>query len=214
MNISGQTVFIVDDDSSVLRSLSRLVKQAGYEAQTFSSAEQFLETQHAPLSHPACLVLDLTMPGLGGLELQSRLSSGPRACPVIFISGNGNIPTTVRAMKQGAVTFLSKPFDHDELLAAIAEALEKHRGSLADGAQADSIRQRMDSLTDREQEIMAWVITGAMNKQIAAQLGIVEKTVKVHRARVMEKMRIASVAELVRLCAAADFPAASMGPPS
>lgn len=202
------TVFIVDDDASVLRSLARLVRQAGYEAHTFSSAEEFLTTRTTPSSHPACLVVDLTMPGLSGLGLQQKLSASPTSCPVIFISGNGTIQTTVEAMKQGAVTFLSKPFDDEDLLQAIAEALAKHRQVLAHGAQVQAIRERICLLTERERAVMVWVITGALNKQIAGHLGIVEKTVKVHRARVMEKMRVTSVAELVRLCDAAGFAAA------
>ena len=201
------TVFIVDDDASVLRSLARVVRQAGYEARTFPSAEEFLGAPPLP-PQPACLVVDLTMPGIGGLELQRQLAASPAACPVIFISGNGTIPATVQAMKQGAVTFLSKPFDAEELLQAIAEAVAKHRRLLDANAQLAVIRRRIASLTDREREVMAWVITGALNKQIAGQLGIVEKTVKVHRARVLEKTGVTSVAELVRLCAAVGFAAA------
>jgi FixJ family two-component response regulator len=208
MNATIPTVFIVDDDVSVLRSLSRVAKQAGYDPLPFSSGEEFIASRTAPLEHPACLVLDLSMPGLGGLELQRKLSAGPASCPVIFISGNGSIPATVTAMKQGAVTFLSKPFDHGDLLQAIDEALDQHRKELTEGIHTRQIRQRIESLTEREREVMAWVITGALNKQIAHQLGIVEKTVKVHRARAMEKMQASSVAELVRLCAAAGFDAA------
>jgi len=202
------TVFIVDDDASVLRSLARVVRLAGYEARTFASAEEFLG--HLPLARvtPFCLVVDLTMPGIGGLELQRQFSDTPAACPVIFISGNGTIPATVQAMKQGALTFLSKPFDDEELLQAIAEALAQHRQSLSASAGLAAIRQRLDRLTDREREVMAWVITGALNKQIADRLGIVEKTVKVHRARVLEKMGVTSVADLVRRCAAVGFAAA------
>ena len=199
------TVFIVDDDASVLRSLARVVRQAGYEARTFASAEEFLGDQPPTQTMPACLVLDLTMPGIGGLELQRKLAASPAACPVIFISGNGTIPATVQAMKQGAVTFLSKPFDQDDLLQAVREALDQHRLSLSANARLALIRQGIASLTDREREVMQWVITGALNKQIAGQLGIVEKTVKVHRARVLEKMGVTSVAELVRRCAAVGF---------
>jgi FixJ family two-component response regulator len=208
MSAAPPTIFIVDDDASVLRSLSRLLRQADYEPLAFSSAEQFLESQAAPPQHPACLVLDLGMPGLGGLELQRRLSDGPAPCPVIFISGIGDIPSTVEAMKQGAVTFLPKPFDNEDLLRAIAEALEQHRKSLATGARLHAIWSHIRHLTEREREVMAWVITGALNKQIASYLGIAEKTVKVHRARVMEKMHAISVAELVRLCHEAGFQAA------
>jgi FixJ family two-component response regulator len=148
------------------------------------------------------------MPGLSGLELQERFVHSPAACPVIFISGNGNIPSTVQAMRQGAVTFLTKPFDNDDLLRAIAEALEKHRATLHADAGVRVIQERMNELTDREREVMSWVITGALNKQIADELGIVLKTVKVHRARALEKMQAESVAELVRLCAIVGFAAA------
>ena len=208
MPAAPPTVFIVDDDPSVLRSLARLVRQAAYEPRTFSSAEEFLASQAVSLTQPACLVLDLTMPGLSGLELQQKLTSRPAACPIIFVSGNGTIPDTVQAMKQGAVTFLSKPFDDEELLQALAEAVANHRQSLDANAHLALIRQRFDCLTEREREVMAWVITGALNKQIAGHLGIVEKTVKVHRARVLEKMGVTSVAELVRRCAAVGFAAA------
>lgn len=208
MPSSSPTVFIVDDDPSVGRSLSRLVRSAEMEARTFTSAEEFLQSQSQPLLHPSCLVLDLQMPGLGGLELQQKLSRSPAACPVIFISGNGNIPATVQAMKQGAVTFLTKPFDEKDLLHAISEALAKHGTQLAAGSRVEAIQERIKDLTEREREVMAWVLTGALNKQIAAALGIVEKTVKVHRARVMEKMQVTSVAELVRLCELAGFAAA------
>jgi FixJ family two-component response regulator len=198
----------VDDDPSVRRGLSRLVRSAGMGAQAFASAEEFLESQTVAQDRPACVVVDLQMPGLSGLELQDRLAARPLACPAIFVSGNGDIPSTVQAMKQGAVTFLAKPFNDEDLLRAIAEALERHRILLQSGAQVHAIRQRMSELTDREREVMAWVITGALNKQIASRLSIAEKTVKVHRGRVMEKMQVSSVAELVRLCAAAGFEAA------
>ncbi len=206
MNSFPQTVFIVDDDSSVCRSLSRLVRSAGLEARTFASAEEFLEDARLEaLQRPACLVLDLQMPGIDGLKLQRELSTRPAPWPVIFISGNGDIPLTVQAMKQGAVTFLTKPFEDEDLLQSIFEALEIHRSSLTSATHVNAVRHRMDSLTEREREVMAWVITGALNKQIAGHLGISEKTVKVHRGRVMEKMHIASVAELVRLCETAGF---------
>ena len=199
------TVFIVDDDPSVCRSLSRLMRHAGHEVRTYASAEDFLQVQSKPLRHPTCLVVDLHMPGLSGLELQSALATAPARCPAIFISGNGDIPSTVQAMKQGAVTFLAKPFDTNDLLRAVAEALEKHRAELTADSHVHAIELRMNELTDREREIMAWVITGALNKQIGAELDIVEKTVKVHRSRMLEKMQATSVADLVRLCAAVGF---------
>lgn len=203
MSISSQTVFIVDDDMSVCRSLGRLMRLAGLEARTFSSAEDFLETQTKPLSEPSCLVLDLQMPGLSGLDLQSRMSASEISCPVIFISGNGSIPTSVQAMRQGALTFLPKPFDNEELLRAIAEALDRHRDQLASVSQVSAVQERVKQLSERELEVMSWIITGALNKQIGAALGIAERTVKLHRARVLEKMQSVSVADLVRLCAVA-----------
>ena len=205
---NAPTVYIVDDDGSVRRCLSRIVRHAGLDARDFPSAEEFLTARLDAPAHPACLVLDLHMPGLGGLELQRELAAGPAPCPVIFISGHGDIPATVQAMKQGAVTFLPKPFDDRDLLGAIHEALDRHRALLDAASRTDSLRSRIEALTEREREVMAWVITGALNKQIAAGLGIVEQTVKVHRARVMEKMRVQSVAELVRLCDAAGFQSA------
>jgi FixJ family two-component response regulator len=206
-----ETVYIIDDDSSVRRSLGRLVRDAGYGEETFSSAEEFLAVCPASFSGPACAVVDLQMPGLSGLEMQRRLNErhgGIAPCPLIFISGNGDIPATVEAMRQGAVTFLTKPFDDEDLLSAIAEGLATHRDLLAGTARTEELRTRIATLSPREQEVMAWVITGALNKQIAAELGIVEQTVKVHRARVMEKMGVVSVAELVRRCDAAGFAAA------
>jgi FixJ family two-component response regulator len=202
------TVYIVDDDSSVRRSLSRIVRQAGFDARDFASAEEFLAADRPPAGLPACLLLDLRMPGIGGLELQRELAAGPAPCPVIFISGNGDIPATVQAMKQGALTFLPKPFDHDDLLRSIDEAVSRQRESLAAASRVNAVRERIHSLSGREREVMAWVISGALNKQIAGQLGIVEQTVKVHRARVMEKMQVHSVAELVRLCDLASFESA------
>jgi FixJ family two-component response regulator len=199
------TVFIVDDDASVLKGISRIVRLAGYEAVTHTSAEEFLHQEKLPSLSPCCLVLDLTMPGMGGLDLQQRLIDAGSNCPVIFMSGNGSIPATVQAMKRGAVTFLSKPFDHDDLLQAISEALGKQKSLESQSRRVLEIHQRIQHLTDREREVMGWVIAGMLNKQIAARMGIVEKTVKVHRARVMGKMQTQSVAELTRLCAVADF---------
>lgn len=201
-------VFIVDDDRSLRRSLSRIVRLAGFEPRDFASAEEFLAARPYVTPSPSCLVLDLRMPGIGGLELQRELAAGPAPCPVIFISGNGDIPATVQAMKQGAVTFLPKPFDHDDLLGAVDEALNRQRESMAAASRVGEIRERIESLSLREREVMAWVISGALNKQIAGELGIVEQTVKVHRARVMEKMHVVSVAELVRLCDLAGFKSA------
>ncbi|MBV6500275.1 MAG: Response regulator protein TodT [Prosthecobacter sp.] len=211
MSPATPVVFIVDDDPSICRSLLRLVRQTGFEGHSYGSAEEFIEVQKGPLMRPACLVVDLQMPGLSGLELQQHLQQGAARCPMIFISGNGDIPSTVRAMKHGAVTFLTKPFDNADLLRAIGEALERHRAELSSDRQVRQVRDRMAELTERELQVMSWVITGALNKQIAAELDIVEKTVKVHRARVLEKMQAQSVAELVRLCSLAGFAAATSG---
>lgn len=208
MTLSLPTVFIVDDDPSVCRTLSRLVRLAGMEARVFHSAEEFLQLQTHPSGRASCMVLDLLMPGINGLEFQSALANSPLSCPVIFISGNGDVPVAVQAMRQGAVTFLAKPFDNNDLLGAISEALEKHQALLDSGSHVRAIQERISQLTVREIEVMAWIITGAPNKQIAAKLNIVEKTVKVHRARAIEKMRTSSVAELVRLCATVGFAAA------
>jgi FixJ family two-component response regulator len=205
MNPAIPAVYIVDDDASVRRSLSRLVRQSGMDARAFASAEEYLLSHDKPVQQPACLVVDLTMPGLSGLDLQTELARRSNNRPVIFISGNADIPSTVRAMRQGAVTFLPKPFEPAELLRAIAEALEMCRKQLAADVEINDIAVRVGELTAREREVMSWVITGALNKQIAAELGIVERTVKVHRSRVMEKMQVLSVAELVRLCDAVAF---------
>lgn len=208
MSSPAAVVYIVDDDPSICRSLLRLVRQTGLEGHSYGSAEDFLAAHKSTFTRPTCLVADLQMPGLTGLELQQRLVESPAQCPMIFISGNGDIPSTVKAMKHGAITFLTKPFDTHDLLRAIAEALGKHQAELAADQQLHHVRQCMSELTERELEVMSWVITGAMNKQIAAELNVVEKTVKVHRARVLEKMQAGSVAELVRLCVLVGFEAA------
>lgn len=208
MSSSPPVVYIVDDDPSICRSLLRLVRQAGLEGHSYGSAADFLAAQQAPFTRPTCLVVDLQMPGLTGLDLQQKLAESPAQCPMIFISGNGDIPSTVKAMKQGAVTFLTKPFDTQNLLRAIAEALQLHQSTLAADQQVQHVRDRMTELTERELEVMSWIITGALNKQVAAELNVVEKTVKVHRARVLEKMQAGSIAELVRLCSLVGFAAA------
>jgi FixJ family two-component response regulator len=209
-----ETVYIIDDDPSVRRSLARLVSLAGYREEVFDSGENFLAALPSSFSTPVCVIIDLQMPGIGGLDLQrqlNELNGGTAPCPMVFISGNTDIPATVEAMRQGAVTFLPKPFDDEDLLRAIAEGLVMHRGHLAESERTGEIRARIVSLSPREREVMAWVITGALNKQIAAELGIVEQTVKVHRARVMEKMGVISVAGLVRCCDAVGFETAGAG---
>lgn len=202
------TVYLIDDDASVRRSLARLIRDGGHVIETFASAEEFLASIPGRFVRPACAVVDLQMPGLGGLELQERLFERDRPCSVVFMSGNGSIEATVRAMRGGAVTFLTKPIHDEDLLAAIAEGLADHRRRLSAFLQTDEIRRRIATLSERERETMAWVITGALNKQIAGELDIAERTVKAHRSKVMEKMGVVSVAELVRLCDAVGFPQA------
>jgi FixJ family two-component response regulator len=196
-------IFVVDDDVSVRESLELLILSAGWQPETFESAEEFLERSR--IGGPSCLVLDVTLPNLTGLDLQKRLID--RAdMPVIFITGYGDVPTTVQAMKAGAVEFLTKPFGDDVLLTAISQAIERSRAALAHQAELRALRACHASLTPRERETMALVVSGLLNKQIAARLGISEITVKAHRGRVMRKMRVDSLADLVRIAAALDVP--------
>jgi FixJ family two-component response regulator len=196
-------IFVVDDDVSVRESLELLILSAGWQPEMFESAEEFLERSR--IDGPSCLVLDVTLPNLTGLDLQKRLID--RAdMPVIFITGYGDVPTTVQAMKAGAVEFLTKPFSDDVLLTAIGQAIERSRTALAHQAELRTLRACHASLTPREREIMALVVSGLLNKQIAARLGISEITVKAHRGRVMRKMQVDSLADLVRVAAALDVP--------
>ncbi len=192
------TVFVVDDDVSVRKGLSRLIKSAGFNVEAFASAEDFLKRE--PSAGCGCIVLDVQLPGLSGLDLQKSLAKLSHSMPIIFITGHGDIPMSVKAMKKGAVDFLVKPFDTKDLLAAIAAALSRDKETSRRDANTRKIRDRVETLTPREREVMKLVITGMLNKQIAGELGISEKTVKVHRGRVMTKMEVKSVAELVRLC--------------
>ncbi len=207
MNEEAPTVFVVDDDASVRRALQRLMASVKLRVETFASAREFLGCQ--PARGPACLVLDVRMPGLSGLDLQHELSRADQTLPIIFITGHGDIPMSVRAMKAGAVDFLQKPFNDQELLDAVHQALARNRRARRERAELAEIEQRLGSLTRREYEVLTLVITGMLNKQIAAELGVVEKTIKVHRARVMQKLRVVSVAELVRLAEKAAVPPAS-----
>jgi FixJ family two-component response regulator len=197
MTANAPVVFVVDDDASVRKSIRRLVAAAGYAVETFASAREFLERKTPP--GPCCLVLDVRMPGLTGLQLQETLASVVHRVSIVFITGYGDVRMSVQAMKGGAVDFLTKPFEGQDLLAAIERAVAKDTRDLSAEAKVDDIRARVKTLTPRETEVFAFVVTGMLNKQIAGVLGIGEKTVKVHRARVMEKMRAGSVAELVRL---------------
>jgi FixJ family two-component response regulator len=191
------TVFIVDDDPGALKALSRLVRAKGYDTQSFTSPLEFLAQHDANV--PGCAVLDVSMPGLDGLELQQALTAGEFHRPVIFITGKGDIPTSVRAMKAGAIDFLTKPVGDNELLRAIATAEMEDAKSRQDHAELASIQAKIMTLTPREHEVLTHVVTGRINKQIAGDLGTVEKTIKVHRSRIMEKLGVRTVADLVRL---------------
>lgn len=191
-------VYVVDDDPSVRKGLSRLIKSAGLRVEVFASAEDFLK-RYLP-GEGGCVVLDVQLPGLSGVDLQEALGGAERSMPIIFITGHGDIPMSVRAMKKGAVDFLAKPFDGHELLDAIAVALRRDREARARQAETAKIRGQVEKLTPRERDVMKLVITGLLNKQIGGELGISEKTVKVHRGRVMHKLGVRSVAELVRFC--------------
>jgi FixJ family two-component response regulator len=193
------TVYVVDDEPSVRKALSRLLRSAGLKCEVFASADEFLAHERESPAESGCLVLDVQMPGLNGMDLQEVLSAGEGRLPIIFITGHGDIPLSVRAMKKGAVDFLTKPFDDKDLLAAIAVALRKGEEARARVAEITQFRDREQTLTTRERDVMARVVAGLLNKQIAAELGIEEGTVKIHRGRVMQKMGVQSVAELVKM---------------
>jgi len=191
------TVFVVDDDVSMRVSLEDLVAFAGWEARTFASARDFLSWPRAP--GPSCLVLDVGLPDLNGLDLQARIAADRSDMPIIFITGYRDITISVRAMKAGAAEFLTKPFDDETLLAAMGAAIERSRLMLSEASEVQLLRDRYASLSPREREVMALVVTGLRNKQVGGELGISEITVKAHRGRVTEKMKAASLAELVRM---------------
>jgi FixJ family two-component response regulator len=197
MTDSVFTVFLVDDDAGVLKALARLLQTRGFEVRPFTSPQAFLAGHDA--SVPGCAVLDVSMPDLDGLALQQALTAGGSQRPVIFLTGKGDIPTGVRAMRAGAIDFLTKPVNDADLLAAIARAEKEDSEIRSANASLDSINARLAKLTPREREVMTHVIAGRLNKQIAGDLGTVEKTVKVHRGRVMNKLGVRSVADLVRL---------------
>ncbi len=197
MTLSQPLVYVVDDDASVRKSLGRLLKSHGFQCEAFANANAFLSFPHT--AHPACLVLDLLLPGLNGLALQEEMQARKMTLPIIFITGHGDIPTSVKAMKAGAVDFLPKPFSDRDLLDAITLALAKGTEENKRRHEGAKIEQLIKTLTPRELDVMRLVIKGMLNKQIAADLGISIKTVKVHRGRVMQKMQVNSLAELVRL---------------
>ncbi len=197
MTEADPTVFVVDDDPSVRRSTERLVRSTGFNVQTFATAKEFRE--RARIESPSCLVLDVHLPGSSGLDLQRELVHAGVQIPIIFITGGGNIPMSVRAMKGGAVEFLTKPTRSRDLLAAIRAAIERDRASHQARRQLDALRERYARLTAREREVMTLVVAGRLNKQIASDVTTTERTVKFHRAHIMEKMEAESVAELVRM---------------
>jgi FixJ family two-component response regulator len=194
---AGSIVFVVDDDVSVRESLELLIQHEGWQAKTFASAQEFLD--FPPILVPSCLVLDISLPGLNGLELQKRIVLERSDIPIIFITGHGDIPKTVQAMKGGAVEFLTKPFNDEVLLTAIRQALERSRIALVHEIELRQLRDRYASLTPRERQVMALVVSGLLNKQVGGELGISEITVKAHRGQVMQKMKADSVADLVKM---------------
>jgi FixJ family two-component response regulator len=202
MSETAPCVFVVDDDSSLRRALGRLLTAEGLHVETLASAEEFLN-RPAPVG-PACVVLDVSMPGLSGIDLQIALAARNSTLPIVFLSGHGDIPTTVRAMKAGAVDFLTKPVDADLLLAAVRQALERHAKARSQESELSELRQRTALLSPREREVMALVVSGQANKQVGFQLGVTEKTIKAHRAQVMSKMQANSLADLVHIAQKLD----------
>jgi FixJ family two-component response regulator len=194
---SKAIVFVVDDDVSVREALGRLLRVVGFNVETFASAQDFLAHRRANV--PSCLVLDVRLPGLSGLELQKRIAEANREIPIVFITGHGDVPTSVRAMKAGAVEFLVKPFSDQDLLDAIQQAIRRDQAARYQNAQMEDLRRRYESLTPRERQVMQRVVSGLLNKQVAAELGTSEITVKVHRAQVMQKMEADSLVDLVRI---------------
>jgi FixJ family two-component response regulator len=204
MTLATPIVFVVDDDISVRESLELLIQCEGWHPETFTSAQEFLDNPRVLV--PSCLVLDVSLPGLNGLDLQKRVSVERSDMPIIFITGYGDVPTTVQAMKAGAVEFLTKPFSDDALLNAIRQAIERSRVALGYAAEMQALRDCYASLTPRERQVLALVVSGLLNKQVGGELGISEITVKAHRGKVMQKMKADSFAELVKMAASLRLP--------
>ncbi len=206
MSSRGAKIYIVEDDRSFRRSIERLLRTSGFEVEAYDSAQSFL--MHASVRHPACLLLDVRLPDVDGIDFHRELREKGYALPVVFMTGHGTIPMGIQAMKDGAIDFLPKPFGTADLISAIERALRRDLHDLKEKAQRDTIMSLIDTLTPREKDVLRWVITGKPNKQIAAALGTTEKTIKVHRSRLMEKTRASSVAELVRLAEKVNIPQA------
>ena len=206
MSESSSIVFVVDDDASIRAAIASLLRSAGLHVQSFDSAREFLASAATHTPRPACLVLDVHLPDTSGLELQRELADAGVRMPIVFITGHGDIPTTVRAMKAGAVEFLAKPFLDHELLGAIEEALVGAAAAQQEWTEGVALRARLAQLTKRERDVFELVVAGRLNKQIAGELGITEVTVKIHRARVMQKMQAGSLADLVRMAARLEAP--------
>jgi len=205
------TVFVVDDDAAVRKGLVRLLKSAGYRPESCASAEEFLDRWERNPA-PGCVLLDIQMSGLDGLQLQNKLQASGNGIPIIFITGHGDVPSSVSAMKAGAVDFLQKPINDENLLKAIRDAIQRDRFERNGLAERKAVARRFETLTPREREVMALVVRGMLNKQIASALGASEKTVKIHRGRVMEKMKVPSVADLVRAAEKIGMPTGSSLP--